>query len=376
MGRPERPVDPSAGPVARFAHELRQLRSAAGSPSYRTMAKAVGCGATTLSQAVAGERLPTLAVVEAYVRACGGDLAAWRLRWKEAEREAGRAQPEPRDTGPVPYRGLARFEPDDRHLFFGRDRMLAELGKLVCEHRFAVLFGPSGSGKSSLLRAGLVPRLREELAGRGSPAVLRILTPGARPATTYEQLLSPAEDEPESWVIVDQFEEVFTLCDDQRERARFIDLLLAARAPDSRLRVLVAVRADFYARCADHPGLAQALNEAGLLLCPMTAEELREAVVGPAQAAGHLVERTLTARLVQEVQARAGRTADALACAAGDLASPQRPDTHPRRVRGGRRAAWCDRRYRGGGVRRSVARPGSGGSALAAADGRTGPGHT
>ncbi|MDX3673467.1 helix-turn-helix domain-containing protein, partial [Streptomyces europaeiscabiei] len=72
MGRPERPVDPSAGPVARFAHELRQLRSAAGSPSYRSMAKAAGCGATTLSQAVAGERLPALAVVEAYVGACGG----------------------------------------------------------------------------------------------------------------------------------------------------------------------------------------------------------------------------------------------------------------------------------------------------------------
>ncbi|WP_060893419.1 hypothetical protein [Streptomyces europaeiscabiei] len=306
MGRPERPVDPSAGPVARFAHELRQLRSAAGSPSYRSMAKAAGCGATTLSQAVAGERLPALAVVEAYVGACGGDLAAWRLRWEEAEREAGRAQPEPRDTGLVPYRGLARFEPDDRHLFFGRDRMLAELGKLVREHRFAVLFGPSGSGKSSLLRAGLVPRLREELVGRGAPAVLRILTPGARPATTYEQLLSPAEDEPESWVIVDQFEEVFTLCSDKRERERFINLLLAARAPGSRLRVLVAVRADFYALCADHPGLAQTLNEAGLLLCPMTAEELREAVVGPAQAAGHLVERTLTARLVQEVQAQPG----------------------------------------------------------------------
>ncbi|MFI7401659.1 hypothetical protein ACIBW9_14500 [Streptomyces sp. NPDC049541] len=310
MGRPERPVDPSAGPIARFAHELRQLRSAAGSPAYRTMAKAVGCGATTLSQAAAGERLPALPVVEAYVRACGGDPATWRPRWQEARREAeqedGPAQGEPRETTPVPYRGLARFEPEDRHLFFGRDRMLDELGKLVCEHRFAVLFGPSGSGKTSLLRAGLVPRLREELARRPAPAALRILTPGASPATTYGHLLSPAPGEPESWILVDQFEEVFTLCDDLRERSQFIEMLLAAREPGGRVRVLVAVRADFYARCAEHPALAQALNESGLLLCPMTAEELREAVVGPAQAAGYLVERALTARLVEEVLAEPG----------------------------------------------------------------------
>ncbi|MGW2718146.1 nSTAND1 domain-containing NTPase [Streptomyces sp. NPDC001492] len=306
MGRPERPVDPAAGPVQRLAHELRELRKAAGSPSYRTMAKAAGFSATALSLAAAGERLPSLAVVQGYVRACGGDPAGWELRWKAAEAEADQAPAEYTEDAPSPYRGLARFEPDDRHLFFGRARMVDEVGHLVCEHRFAVLFGPSGSGKSSLLRAGLIPRLQEEIAARGCPAVLRILTPGARPATTYGHLLSPAEDEPESWVVVDQFEEVFTLCRDPQERSRFVDLLLAARAPDSRLRVLVAVRADFYARCAEHRGLADALHGAGLLLGPMTADELRQAVTGPAQAAGCRVERTLTARLVDEVQGEPG----------------------------------------------------------------------
>ncbi|WP_217213791.1 WD40 repeat domain-containing protein [Streptomyces sp. AC550_RSS872] len=303
MGRPERPVDPTAGPVQRLAHELRELRRAAGSPSYRTMAKAAGFSATALSLAAAGERLPSLAVLQGYVRACGGDLAEWEPRWKEAEAEAevSRAPVEIAEDASAPYRGLARFEPDDRHLFFGRDRMVDEVGELVCEHRFAVLFGPSGSGKSSLLRAGLIPRLRGEIAARGCSAVLRILTPGAMPATTFGHLLSPAEDEPESWVVVDQFEEVFTLCRDPQERSRFIDLLLAARTPDSRLRVLVAVRADFYARCAEHRGLADALRGAGLLLGPMTAEELREAVTGPAREAGCRVERALTARLVEEV---------------------------------------------------------------------------
>ncbi|MGW1751037.1 nSTAND1 domain-containing NTPase [Streptomyces sp. NPDC002092] len=306
MGRPERPVDPTAGPVQRLAHELRELRKAAGSPSYRTMAKAAGFSATALSQAAAGERLPSLAVVQGYGRACGGDPAEWELRWKAAEAAVNQAPAENGEDAPSPYRGLARFEPDDRHVFFGRDRMVDEVGHLVCEHRFAVLFGPSGSGKSSLLRAGLVPRLQEEIAARGCPAALRILTPGATPATTYGHLLSPADDEPESWVVVDQFEEVFTLCRDPQERSRFVDLLLAARAPDSRLRVLVAVRADFYARCAEHRGLADALRGAGLLLGPMTADELREAVVGPAQEAGCRVERTLTARLVDEVQGEPG----------------------------------------------------------------------
>ncbi|MEV1081608.1 hypothetical protein AB0I98_25735 [Streptomyces sp. NPDC050211] len=302
MGRPERPLDPTAGPVPRLAHELRKLRGNAGSPSYRAMAETAGFSATTLSQAAAGERLPSLAVVQGYVRACGGDPDEWESRWKDAEAEvAGEVREDEEDAAPPPYRGLARFEPSDQGLFFGRDRLTEDLLQLVCGHRFAAVFGASGSGKSSLLRAGLIPRLQKEIAERGRPAVLRVLTPGARPAATYAHLLAPAADEPESWVVVDQFEEVFTLCRDRAERARFIDLLLAARDPGSRLRVLIAVRADFYPRCGEHRGLADTLCGAGLLVGPMTADELREAVVKPAQEAGLLVERELTARIVEEV---------------------------------------------------------------------------
>ncbi|MFG2781479.1 hypothetical protein ACGFY7_26990 [Streptomyces prunicolor] len=306
MGRPEIPVDPDAGPVQRLAYELRELRRAAGGPSYRSMAGAAGCTAATLSRAAGGERLPSLAVLQGYVRACGGDPAEWESRWEEAEAEVARA-PRDGDADEVPpYRGLARFEPGDRELFFGRDRLIDELGELVCAHRFAVMFGASGSGKSSLLRAGLIPRLQEEIARRGRPAALRVFTPGARPVETYGHLLAPAEGDPESYVIVDQFEEVFTLCRDAAERARFIDLLLTAREPDSRLKVLVAVRADFYPRCAEHRELARALCGAGMLVGPMSAEELRDVVVKPAQAAGLIVERELTARIVEEVLGEPG----------------------------------------------------------------------
>ncbi|MDX3571737.1 helix-turn-helix domain-containing protein, partial [Streptomyces sp. ID05-47C] len=299
MGRPERPLDPEAGPVQRLAHELRALRRAAGGPSYREMAREAGFSATTLSQAAAGERLPSLAVLQGYVRACGGDPGDWEPRWKEAETAV--AVSGDGDDG-APYRGLARFEPGDRHLFFGRDRMIEELSRLVADHRLAVLFGASGSGKSSLLRAGMIPRIREEITRLGGTAVLRVFTPGERPAQTYGRLLAPsAAAGPVGWVVVDQFEEVFTLCRDRAERARFIDLLLAARDPGNRLRVLLIVRADFYARCAEHRALADALSGAGMLLGPMTADELREAVVRPAQAAGLLVERELTARIVEDV---------------------------------------------------------------------------
>ncbi|MEU0414094.1 ABC transporter ATP-binding protein [Streptomyces griseorubiginosus] len=201
MGRPERPVDPKAGPIPRFAHELREVRRNAGGPSYRNMAKTAGFSATTLAQAAAGERLPSLAVVRGYLRACGGgDPGEWEARWKAARAESERAQPAvpAQPDQAAPYRGLTRFEPGDRHLFFGRDRVVEELTTLVSENRLAALVGPSGSGKSSLLRAGLVPRLQEAVAGRDRPAVLRILTPG--PAATYGHLLTPAAGDPESWV--------------------------------------------------------------------------------------------------------------------------------------------------------------------------------
>ncbi|WP_217212271.1 helix-turn-helix domain-containing protein [Streptomyces sp. AC550_RSS872] len=300
MGRPELPVDPAAGPVQRLAHDLRELRRSAGGVSYRAMAKKAGFSVTTLAKAASGERLPSLAVLQAYVQACGEDPAAWEARWAEAEALAGEERQEDADSAP-PYRGLARFEPDDRELFFGRDRLIDELGELTCGSPFAMVFGASGSGKSSLLRAGLIPLLREKIAQQGRTAVLRILTPGARPATTYGHLLTPEADDPESWVVVDQFEEVFTLCRERAERDRFLDLLLTARDPGSRLRVLIAVRSDFYARCAEHPRLAQALHRSGFLVRSMTADELREAVVGPAQAAGLIVERALTARIVEDV---------------------------------------------------------------------------
>ncbi|WP_405568772.1 helix-turn-helix domain-containing protein [Streptomyces phaeochromogenes] len=305
-GRREVPVDPAAGPVQRFAFELRKLRAEAAGITYRSLAQRAGYSVTTLSQAAAGEQLPTLPVALAYVGACGGDLADWEARWKEAVEESAGDGSQDNDGSLTPYRGLARFETGDSGLFFGREQLTADLVGLLRRRRFAAVFGPSGSGKSSLLRAGLIPALQQAQEPDLRPAAIRILTPGERPARSHAPLLTPATPRDgstvaDTFVIVDQFEEVFTLCHDAAERAHFIDLLLTAQQPESRLRVLLAVRGDFYGRCAEHRDLAEALRDANLLAGAMSPTELRDAVVKPATAAGLTVERALTTRLVKEV---------------------------------------------------------------------------
>ncbi|MFK0024472.1 hypothetical protein [Streptomyces sp. NPDC090798] len=345
MGRREKPLDPAQGAAARFAFELRGLRDEAGAPTYRAMARRAGYSGPTLSAAAAGEKLPTLPVLLAYVSACGGDPAVWERRWRAAlADEAGTPAP---DDAEGPYPGLARFEPADRDRFHGRDDLIAELLRLVGRRRVSAVVGASGSGKSSLLRAGLIPALRAS-AGAGAaepaaavraraslpgqrrppvsefgttatepapsavpsplsathppaPAAIRILTPGAHPARTHEALFVPHDAPGDTLLVVDQFEELFALCTDPGERALFIERLLTALDPDSGLRVIIGVRADFYGRCAEHGPLAEALRDSSLLVGPMTPQRLREAVVRPAAARRVVVERALTARIVADV---------------------------------------------------------------------------
>ncbi|WP_406464166.1 hypothetical protein OH768_50720 [Streptomyces sp. NBC_01622] len=293
--------------MQRFAYELRQLRQEAGGITYRVMAGRADFSAATLSEAAAGERLPSLPVVLAYVQACGADPGEWEGRWRRAaEEEAGR--PEEDEGATPPYRGLARFGPGDSGRFFGRDQLVADLAELALDNRFVAVVGTSGSGKSSLLRAGLVPALRGEAWPGARPVAVRILTPGEHPARTHARALAPAETtgDGDTWVIVDQFEEVFTLCQDPAERTRFLDRLLTASRPGGRLRVVIAVRADLYGRLGEHRGLADALRGASLLVAPMSTGELREVVVKPATAQGLTVERALTDRIIADVTDRPG----------------------------------------------------------------------
>ncbi|TYB70219.1 hypothetical protein FXF51_03910 [Nonomuraea sp. PA05] len=302
-------MDPAAGPVQRFASELRKLRQEAGGLTYRAMAGRAGYSVTTLSQAAAGERLASLPVVLAFVEACGGDVSEWERGWRQVAAELARERAD-EDDAAGPYPGLASYGTHDAGRFFGRERLVEELCELLRRHRFAAVFGSSGSGKSSLLRAGLVPAVQD-----GRRCVM--LTPGEHPMRHAGRLAPDDGDDGDDGdgdgdgdggdagplVVVDQFEEVFTLCQDRREREQFIDLLLGAR---SRMSVVIAVRADFYGRCAEHHALTTALRESGLLVGPMRQDELREAIVRPAAAEGLTVERALTAAIIADVAGEPG----------------------------------------------------------------------
>ncbi|MFE2267814.1 hypothetical protein ACFXB4_01105 [Streptomyces lavendulae] len=323
MARKERPLDGGDGPLLEFATALRRLRHEAGSPPYRDLSARAHYSVATLSGAAAGRRLPSLDVTLSYVRACGGDPGEWERRWHavavelavgsaasagsgEAAEAAGAGGPA-REDGPdgLPYVGLAAFRAEDAGLFFGRERLVGDLFTALTRHRVVALVGASGAGKSSLLHAGLLPRLR---ADAPAPTV-SVFTPGPHPLDRARRALDGHEepDAAERVLIVDQFEEVFTVCSDAAERARFVSALVgAARRPGSGCRVVLGVRADFYAHCTRHPELVEVLHEAQIVVGPMSAAELRRAVVEPARRAGLTVEGSLQATLVAHAHGQVG----------------------------------------------------------------------
>ncbi|MGW0761082.1 nSTAND1 domain-containing NTPase [Streptomyces sp. NPDC002814] len=334
MPRKERPLDAGDGPLPEFAAGLRQLRRKAGNPPYRTLAEQAHYSISTLSSAASGQRLPTLAVTLAYVRACDGDVQEWEQRWRTAAERLGEehsALDLAEESGtPPPYAGLRSFREQDAEWFFGREQLVEELAERLERQRFVVVIGASGSGKSSLLRAGLVPSLRA--------AATVVVTPGPRPleecAVRLGALagLAPGglygelREDPENLgrvvrqitaragavdgdmvLVVDQFEETFTLCRDDAERQRFIEALVtAASAGSGRCRVVLGVRADFYAHCTRNPLLVEAMRDAQVPVGPLNLDELRRAVVRPAQRAGCTVEGALLASLTAQAHGQAG----------------------------------------------------------------------
>lgn len=300
MPRRERPLDEGESGLLRFAADLRRLRERAGSPTYRELSRLAHYSAAALSEAAGGRKLPSLAVTKAYAKACDADPEEWARRWRAV------AESEPHGAGDTPYVGLAMFQPDDAPKFFGRERLTAEL--LTTKNRFTGVFGPSGVGKSSLLRAGLIARTRE-------PVLL--FTPGANPveecAVALARLtgadaveLADELKDPTALhrrhrhlVVVDQFEELFTLCRDEELRRWLVVALIGCT------KVVIGVRADYYGHCAQHPELVEALEGAQLLLGPMTPDELRLAITEPAAVAGAKVETALLARLMADAVGQA-----------------------------------------------------------------------
>jgi WD40 repeat protein/energy-coupling factor transporter ATP-binding protein EcfA2 len=237
----------------------------------------------------------------------------------------------------APYLGLAPFQPGDAERFFGRERLVNDVVTRLARQRFLAVFGASGSGKSSLLRAGLLPAIRAgRLPGSQEWATI-LLTPGEHPfeelaiqlgalqGVATGALRADLEAHPANLdlavrqtlvgrpplahilLLVDQFEEVFTLCRDEQERTGFIEGLLGAvRSPRSRARVVLGVRADFYVQCGDHPELVAALQDAQLLVGPMTEGELRAVLTQPAAHAGLAIEPALVETALDDARDEPG----------------------------------------------------------------------
>ncbi|WP_281280831.1 BTAD domain-containing putative transcriptional regulator [Nocardioides guangzhouensis] len=205
--------------------------------------------------------------------------------------EPARASPEER----CPYRGLTPYDVTDAESFFGRDGDVAACLELLAAEGVLAVVGPSGSGKSSLVRAGVAAALERD--GRSVVTIV----PGAHPLERSSAL--PARRSRPATLVVDQCEEVFSLCHDAAEQRAFLDWLVehARAAP-----VVVALRADRMGDVSGHPGFAKLVQRGLYVLAAMAPQDLEAAIEGPARQVGLIVEPGLVDLLVREVEGEPG----------------------------------------------------------------------
>jgi WD40 repeat protein/transcriptional regulator with XRE-family HTH domain len=318
-----------------FGDLLRFLRRRAGITQME-LSIAVGYSDAQISRLEQNLRPPDIPTIEArFVPALGLEeepAAVARLLELAAHVRRENAPA----LGLCPYKGLNYFEESDSDLFVGREEQTSRLVERILalrssptSNRFLAVIGASGSGKSSLLHAGLIPAIRWNQ--KSTDWQIHVLTPTAHPLESLAASLFAegsslagiaalmddlARDQRSLQIfarqrtkmnyplliVVDQFEELFTLCRAEEERVAFMDNLLTASAEvDGPALVVVALRADFYAHCADYPLLREALAACQEYIGAMNEEELKRAIEEPARRGRWEFEQGLVNLLLHEV---------------------------------------------------------------------------
>ena len=232
--------------------------------------------------------------------AARADITAWRGELAQGVRELRRGQVmsaaasaghrDPVAGEPCPYRGLEPYGTDDAALFYGRDKVVEQLVARIADTAVVTVLGASGTGKSSLVRAGLLPALANGcLPGSGSWPQFVVTPADAVPAPHT----SPAV------IVVDQFEQAWVVRDDAA-RDGYVDAILALA--DAGHRVVLTLRADHIDRCTAHARLRAVVAEGTLLLGPMSTTELAQVIVGPAEVTGCEAEPALVERILDDVR--------------------------------------------------------------------------
>ncbi|HEY9699025.1 MAG TPA: caspase family protein [Trichocoleus sp.] len=233
-----------------------------------------------------------------------------------------------------PYQGLQAFTAVQQAFFFGRQRIVEDIRQRLEQQPFVPVIGASGSGKSSVVRAGLMPWLAET-----GWQILPAIKPGFDPLTALRTIFEPyfkrskeiqklhqlIKSEPNPLpalvdrlsnatansdleqadrflLVVDQFEEVFTLCPDEGDRQRFIDLLTGVvELADARFTVVTTMRADFLEPCLRYPALHQLIQSQAVFMPPLSGIDLRDAIVEPAKRQGYGIEDKLLFKIQEDV---------------------------------------------------------------------------